>query len=217
MIFLQVALDLLRLDDSLRIASEVYPYIDIIEAGTPLIKSEGIRAVSVLKKEFPDRDIFADLKIMDAGALEVRMAIDAGADIISVCAQATRETVISALEEVKRLNKKIMIDLIGSEDYISKAKELDSLSPDYFCVHTAIDEQIKGKRPFEGLDTFHREINSPYSIAGGIKPEDIPFIMRYNPSIIIVGGFITKARRPEDAVKRIREAINEGLLSIHTR
>ncbi len=48
----------------------------------------------------------------------------------------------------------------------------------------------------------------PYCIAGGIRPEDIPFIMPFRPSIIIVGGYISKAEKPEDATKKIKGAID---------
>jgi len=102
----------------------------------------------------------------------------------------------------------VVIDLIGSRDWLQRSKELKHLSPDYFCIHTGLDEQIKGKKPFEGLEGFVREIHLPYSIAGGIKPEDIPFIMPFEPSIIIVGGYITKAESPEEAAKTIKEAMD---------
>jgi len=207
MILLQLALDFLSLARALKVVEATLAYIDFIEAGTPLIKSEGIRAVEALKKHFPNKQIFADLKIMDVGLLEAKMAFDAGADMVSVCAQASTETVREAIEETRRCNKKVVIDLIGSRDWISRANELQHLSPDYFCIHTSIDEQRKGKKPFEGLEDFIREINLPYCIAGGIKPEDIPFIMPFKPSIIIVGGYITKSEKPEDAAKTIKEAI----------
>ncbi|MFX1532193.1 MAG: orotidine 5'-phosphate decarboxylase / HUMPS family protein, partial [Promethearchaeota archaeon] len=42
---LQVALDLETLDEALAISREVAPFVDILEAGTPLIKSEGVRAI----------------------------------------------------------------------------------------------------------------------------------------------------------------------------
>lgn len=207
MALLQVALDFIDLDKAVEVAGEVYPYADIIEAGTPLIKSEGIRAVSVLKKGFPDKQVFADLKIMDAGALEARMAFEGGADMISVCAQASAETIREAIEETRRWDREVMIDLIGSTAWISRAGELSDLSPDYFCIHTALDEQAKGRRPFERLEEFIREIKLPYSIAGGIKPDDIPLIMPFRPAIIIVGGYITRAEGPEAAAKTIKMAI----------
>ncbi len=208
MALLQVALDFLSIDKALKAAAVTHVYVDIIEAGTPLIKSEGIRAVNTLRKNFQEKQIFADLKIMDAGVLETRMAFEAGADMISVCAQASIETITEAIEETRRWDKKVVIDLIGSRDWLQRSKELKHLSPDYFCIHTGLDEQIKGKKPFEGLEGFVREIHLPYSIAGGIKPEDIPSIMPFEPSIIIVGGYITKAESPEEAAKTIKEAID---------
>ncbi|MEW6215044.1 MAG: orotidine 5'-phosphate decarboxylase / HUMPS family protein, partial [Nitrospirota bacterium] len=114
MALLQVALDFLNLDKALKVASVTHFYVDIIEAGTPLIKSEGIRVVETLKKNFYQKKIFADLKIMDAGLLEARMAFDAGADMISVCAQAPIETIKEAIGETRRWNRKVVIDLIGS-------------------------------------------------------------------------------------------------------
>ena len=43
---IQLALDFLKFKDALKIAKQVKDYIDWIEAGTPLIKSEGIEVVS---------------------------------------------------------------------------------------------------------------------------------------------------------------------------
>jgi len=207
MALLQIALDFLHLDKALKVAAETHSFTDIIEAGTPLIKSEGMKVIETFRKNFQAKQIFADLKIMDAGALEAKMAFDAGADMITVCAQASMETIVEAIEETRRWNRKVVIDLIGSRDWLSKTKELKHLSPDFFCIHTGLDEQMRGKKPFGGLEDFVREVNQPYCIAGGIKPEDIPFIMPFEPSIIIVGGYITQAENPEKAAKIIKEAI----------
>jgi len=208
MTLLQVALDFLQVDEALRCASATHEYVDIIEAGTPLIKSEGIRVVETLKRNFQAKQIFADLKIMDIGALEAKMAFDAGADMVSVCAQASLETIAKTIEETRKRNKKVVVDLIGSRDWILSSKEIKHLSPDFFCIHTGVDEQMRGKKPFAILEDFVKEINLPFCIAGGIRPEDIPLIMPYTPSIIIVGGYITKAEKPEKAAKTIREAID---------
>jgi 3-hexulose-6-phosphate synthase len=207
MTLLQVALDFLYTNEALKVAAATQEYVDIIEAGTPLIKSEGIRVVEILKKSYQRKKIFADLKIMDAGALEAKMAFEAGADMISVCAQASVETIEGAVEETRRRNKKVIIDLIGSRDWLLRSKETKHLSPDFFCIHTGLDEQVIGKKPFRIVEGFVREINLPYCIAGGIGPQDIPFIMPFKPSIIIVGGYITKAEKPDDAAKTIKEAI----------
>lgn len=207
MSLLQVALDFLHINDALKVALATHEYVDIIEAGTPLIKSAGISVVETLKKNFQAKQIFADLKIMDVGALEAKMAFDAGADMISVCAQASLETIAGTIEETRKRNKKVVVDLIGSRDCLLSSREIKLFFPDFFCIHTGVDEQMRGKKPFAILEDFVREINLPFCIAGGIRHEDIPLIMPHNPSIIIVGGYITKAEKPEKAAKTIKEAI----------
>ena len=59
---LQMALDFENLDDALAVSKKVAPFVDILEAGTPLIKSEGIRAIRALKEAHPDKLVCADLK-----------------------------------------------------------------------------------------------------------------------------------------------------------
>ncbi|MHC4453378.1 MAG: orotidine 5'-phosphate decarboxylase / HUMPS family protein, partial [Planctomycetota bacterium] len=82
---LQVALDFINLKRAVNIAKEaVEAGVDWIEAGTPLIKSEGLDSVRVLRKEFPTITIVADMKTMDAGRLEMETAAKAGADIAVV-------------------------------------------------------------------------------------------------------------------------------------
>src|SRR5450830_1747238 len=91
---LQVALDFVDLKRALKVAREaVEGGADWLEAGTPLIKSEGLNAVRTLKKLFPKKTIVADLKTFDAGRVEVEMAAKAGADIVSVMAAAPIETI----------------------------------------------------------------------------------------------------------------------------
>ena len=69
---LQVALDFVDLSRAMKCAEEsVKGGVDWLEAGTPLIKSEGLNAVRKLRERFPDKTIIADMKIMDAGRTEV--------------------------------------------------------------------------------------------------------------------------------------------------
>ncbi len=207
---LQIALDFTSIERAIEIAIKVGGYVDIIEAGTPLIKSEGIKVIRILRALFPDKKILADLKIMDAGTLESSIAFDAGADIISVCARASYETVEETIRVARDRNKEVMVDLIGARDILSEARGLVSLAPDYFCIHTGLDEQMKGKSIMEGLRIFKDNLDLPFAVAGGIKPRDLPSIMPFNPSIVIVGGYITKAEDPLSALHEIRERMNQS-------
>ncbi|WP_336162332.1 orotidine 5'-phosphate decarboxylase / HUMPS family protein, partial [Amycolatopsis sp. VC5-11] len=64
---LQVALDVLDVGSALALARQVAGEVDILELGTPLVKSAGIAAVTAVKAAHPDKLVFADLKTADAG------------------------------------------------------------------------------------------------------------------------------------------------------
>ena len=113
-IILQVALDLLNEHRAIKIADEsVKGGADWIEAGTPLIKSEGMDIVRKLKQRFPNKTLVADMKIMDTGGLETEMAAKAGADVVCVLAASDDSTIVDALKSARKYGTKIMVDLIG--------------------------------------------------------------------------------------------------------
>ena len=81
MAILQVALDLINAKRAIQIAKEaIEGGADWLEAGTPLIKAEGMQIIRELKKL--GRKIVADMKTIDVGAVEAEMAAKAGADVI---------------------------------------------------------------------------------------------------------------------------------------
>ncbi|WP_201783316.1 orotidine 5'-phosphate decarboxylase / HUMPS family protein [Hymenobacter sp. AT01-02] len=98
---LQVAIDLLTTKDALELAGKVAPYIDIIELGTPLIKSEGLAVITAMKQAFPDKLVFADFKTADAGELEADMAFKAGADYITILGATGNATIEGAVKAAK--------------------------------------------------------------------------------------------------------------------
>ena len=67
---LQIALDDVTLEGALELVKKVRDYIDIIEIGTPFVYEYGMQAVRTMKEHFPDKEILADMKIMDAGYYE---------------------------------------------------------------------------------------------------------------------------------------------------
>ena len=81
---LQLALDEMPLVDALRFADKVAEHVDIIEIGTPFVMDEGMRGVREFHRFFPDKEILADLKIMDGGYLEASYAYALKPEIIIV-------------------------------------------------------------------------------------------------------------------------------------
>src|SRR5436190_970446 len=115
---LQVALDHMHLKRALLAAAEaVEGGADWLEAGTPLIKSEGMEVVRQLKKTFPGTTIVADLKTMDTGAFEVEIAAKAGADVVTVMGVTDDATILEA-EKVSAATRTIK-KAIGSRKAIA--------------------------------------------------------------------------------------------------
>ena len=209
---LQVALDFMNLPRAMKVAeSAVKGGADWIEAGTPLIKSEGLESVRSLKRRFSNHTIVADLKTMDVGGLETEMAAKAGADIVTVLAVADDDTIKEAIRAGKNFGARVMADLLGVEDKLKRAKELESIGVDYICMHVGIDQQMKGRNPFEDLRKISGEVSIPIAVAGGINSESAPRAIENGASIVIVGGAIIKAEDPEKAARTIKEAMETGI------
>ena len=207
---LQVALDLLNEHRALEIAkNSVKGGADWLEAGTPLIKSEGMEIVRKLKETFPKKTLVADMKTMDTGAFETEMAAKAGADIVCVLAASDDSTIIDALKSGRKYGTKIMVDLIGVKDKVKRAKELEKIGVDYLCMHVGIDEQMIGKKPVEILKSIVKNTDTPVAVAGGLNNETVADVVKAGASIVIVGGAITKAKNVTIATKQIKKSIDE--------
>jgi 3-hexulose-6-phosphate synthase/6-phospho-3-hexuloisomerase len=205
---LQIALDLMQLERAVQIAREsVEGGVDWLEAGTPLIKSEGMDSVRALKKEFASHPIVADMKTMDTGAFEVEIASKAGSDIIIIMAQADDTTVLESVKAAGRYGSKIMADLIGVQDPVTRAKEVQELGVHYLCVHVSIDEQMIARGPLETLRAVCEIAKVPVAVAGGLNSETAAETVKAGASIVIVGGAIIKAAKVRDATAAIKEAL----------
>jgi 3-hexulose-6-phosphate synthase/6-phospho-3-hexuloisomerase len=105
---LQLALDFVDLQRALKNAQAgIAGGVDWLEAGTPLIKSEGLNAVRKLRKLFPQTTIVADMKIMDTGRVEVEAAAKAGANVVDVLGAASDATIQECIQAGKNYGAKI--------------------------------------------------------------------------------------------------------------
>ena len=214
---LQVALDFVELDRALKVAQEAAAGgADILEAGTPLIKSVGLEAVRRLRAQFPKLAIAADMKVMDAGRIEVESAAKAGAKVIHVLAGASEATIAECVEAGREYGAQIVADLLGVADPVARAKELAELGVDFVGVHTAIDMQMRAADPFALLHDVADAVQVPVCVAGGIHSENAAQAVEAGASVIIVGGAIAKAPDARKATAELKRAITEKV-TIPTR
>ncbi|MCX9084199.1 MAG: bifunctional hexulose-6-phosphate synthase/ribonuclease regulator [Candidatus Methanoperedens sp.] len=212
---LQVALDILETERAIQIAREaIEGGADWIEAGTPLIKSEGMDSVRKLKAAFPGHIILADMKTVDTGAIEVEMAAKAGADIVIILGSSDNSVIMEAIRSARKYGIKIMADLISSDAPAKRAKELAELGVDYINIHVGIDQQMMGKDPLHILKSL--KINVPIAVAGGLDSKSAAAAVLSGASIVIVGGNIVRSSNVATSAKAIRQSIDKPKLSHDT-
>ena len=209
---LQVALDFTGLGEAFQVALEV-PRTGrvILEAGTPLIKSVGLDSVRVLRALPGEHLVAADMKTMDTGALEARLAAGAGADATTVLAAAPRETIQEAVKAAEEAGIAVYADLIGTGDPVGVAERLSGLGVHVALLHIGIDVQrrlgITAAQVPELVSRVAAAFKGPVAVAGGIKPSEAGALARAGASIVIIGGAITKSSDPAKAALEAREAL----------
>ena len=205
---LQLALDDITLTAALTLVDKVREYIDIIEVGTPFLYEEGLAAVRELRKRFPEKEVLADMKIMDAGEYETRQALKAGADYVTVLGVTDILTVKGCLAVAAEFGKTIVVDMICEPDLASRIKQLEAVGVRALAVHTGVDQQAAGRTPLDDLRVMKSASRSSrIFVAGGINATTLPDYARRGADVVIVGGGICHAKDPVAAARTIHRLL----------
>lgn len=203
---LQAALDTLTLDECIQLLEQTKESVDVAEVGTPFIIEEGMVPVRALKERFPEIEILADAKIMDAGEFEADKCFEAGADIVTVLGVSNDITIKGVVKSAKKHNKKVMVDMIEVKDLTQRTLEIDQMGVDYICVHTAFDVQSTGKDPLDELKEVNKVIkNAQSAVAGGVKLDTVEEIAKEGAGIIVAGGAICNADDRAAVAREMKE------------
>lgn len=187
----QVSLDVETVEKALIVAERsIAAGVDWIEAGTPLILSEGFRSVAKLRERFPDRVIVSDQKCMDGGGLETEQAAKAGADVVVVMAAAHDATVEEAVKYGREYDVAIMADLLAVKDKVGRAKQVEAFGVDYIIVHTGFDERHHnpGLSPLTDLPSIVKAVSIPVQAVGGLTVEQAVETLRMGAKLLVVGA-----------------------------
>ena len=202
-------MDFLELSRALAVAAAAIDGgADYLEAGTPLIKSAGLDAVRALREKFPRTTIIADMKTMDAGAVEAESAAKAGANVMTVLGAAPVSTIHECVEAGRNYGIAVAVDLLGVADPVEFAARAGALGVDWLDVHCAIDAQMQGDDPLAMLREIRAVTDLTLAVAGGINSETAATAADAGADVVIVGGAIIKARDVTAATADIRKAID---------
>jgi len=205
---LQLALDFVDLRRALQVAEEaVAGGVDWLEAGTPLIKSEGLQAIREIKLRWPSLTVVADMKTMDAGRTEVECAAKAGAQVVGVLGVASDATIRECVAAARNYGAEIIVDMVQVADVVARALAVEEMGASYVGIHVAIDEQMQGKTPWDTLREVTQAVSIPVAVAGGINSETAPLALEAGASIVVVGGAISKAADATAAARAVKQAM----------
>lgn len=205
----QVALDLIQGARAIQIAREaVEGGVLWIEAGTPLIKSEGMDIIRRLRDEFPGKTVVADMKTLDVGGLEVEMAARSGADVVTIMAMSDDATITEAVKSASQYGSKVMMDMMGVENMPARAAALEEMGVHILCVHVSIDEQMTGGNPLAKVKELAGATSLPIAVAGGLNSETAPLAVENGACVIIAGGAIIKATDVKAAAEAIVRSVD---------
>ncbi len=173
----------------------------IIEAGTPLIKRYGVEVVQKIHQLRPETVVFADLKTLDTGNLEARMAGDATADVAGFSGLAPIGTMEKFIEECKKVGALSLMDTLNVPDPVEVLRKL-KVKPDIVELHRAIDVELYQNRGKEqesewgNIGEVRRVCENEVlvAVAGGIRLKKVKKALNAGADIIVVGRAITAAK-----------------------
>lgn len=192
----QISLDVTTMEEAIATAELARRAgVDWLEAGTPLILSQGLRCVRELRARFPDVPIVADLKTMDGGYLEAEMMAKAGATHVVVMARAHAETLRVVVKAGKDYGIGVMGDNLGCPDMVAGAKLLEDFGCDFVIHHIGYDERrgiaARGEQAPTPLDQLRQVVSAvrvPVQAVGGLSIEQAIQTPSYGAALVVIGA-----------------------------
>jgi 3-keto-L-gulonate-6-phosphate decarboxylase len=207
----QVAIDVLNLDDALRIGEAACRAgADWLEAGTPLITFEGVKSIGVLAKAFPEKPVLADFKMMDGVPKYVFETARQGGRIATICSVAADASIRAAVAAGRQCGVRVISDLYAALDGPRRAREIIALGVDSVYIHYGADQRAEDpdRDPLLFLDDC-RGLDALIGV-GTFSVEDGVRAVQGGADIVAIGVPLIQADDPaavlREYVLRVKEA-----------
>ena len=210
--YLQVAFDLVDIAEVRRVL-QALPESDhiLIEVGTPLVKMLGINVVKEIRAIRPGAFVILDLKTLDTGNLEVRLAADSTADAVVISGLAPKKTIELSIREARKTGIYSIIDMLNVADPLAVLKGLEVL-PDVVELHRAIDME-KSAHAWDQIPEI-KALAPPgrrllVAVAGGIRTDTEAAALAAGADILVVGRAITRSKDIRDMAEQFLTGLKQ--------
>lgn len=213
---LQIALDTFDLPSALGPLQKAHQHIDVIEVGTILCLSEGMKAVRIIRSLFPDKIILADVRIAEAGSIISKMAFEAGANWVSVVSGATMTTAEVVQKEAEKHGGEVQIELIDGWTW-EMARQWRDIGIQQVITHRSRDAEAKGnltwsERDFAEISEL-AALGFKVTVTGGVTPQEISLFKGVPVYIFIAGRAIVRADDPAAAARQFQDVIKQTFVT----
>jgi len=203
--YLQIAIDIPDLNEVIKILNQIPDSDHIIyEVGTPLAKRYGAEVILKLREIKPNAFFVLDLKTLDTGNLEARMAADATANAVVISGLAPVQTIVKAIKEAEKTGIYSIVDMLNVEDPVKRLEKIQEAGvlPNVVELHRAIDVEGVAPPPWTHAKEIKEKFNVLVGVAGGLRPENLQEAIAAGADILVVGRAITRAKDIEGAARR---------------
>ncbi len=210
--YLQVAFDLVDVAEVRRVLAAL-PESDhiLIEVGTPLVKMLGINVVKEIRAIRPGAFVILDLKTLDTGNLEVRLAADSTADAVVISGLAPKKTLELSIREARKTGIYSIIDMLNVPDPLAVLKSLEVL-PDVVELHRAIDME-KSAHAWSNIGEIQALAKDGrrllVAVAGGIRVDTEAAALAAGANILVVGRAITRSKDIRDMAEQFLTGLKQ--------
>lgn len=155
--------------------------------------SESLRAQTAQTNQPTDTGtttpyIVADLKTIDRGAAEAKIAADAGASAVVAMGSAPIETLNRFIKTCNEMRIDAMIDMMAVDQPIKVLRKLSTM-PKVVILHRGVDETLDNKTktlPIHHIAKIKGSYDVMVAIAGGDTPREIQSAVFNGADIVVV-------------------------------
>lgn len=209
---LQVALDTVSLEDAFRtLAYGLGDTVDIIEVGTMLLLTEGLRAVDLVRSFYPKKQIVADFKCI--GAHFGSQILKHDPNLITVSCHAEYDVAKALVAETKNLgkNQQIQVELHGDNWSFEDIEEWKKTGAEHIIYGPKSRSAAATGWNEEDVVNLNKFCQAGWIVtaAGGVTYEVLELLAGIPLFAIICGKSILKAQQPAAEAVRFMNRIDE--------
>lgn len=205
---IQIALDNTDMQEAIKDALMLAEHVDVLEVGTLLAFAASTDAVREIRDLFPQKELVADLKIIDAGQALAKLAFKGGANAVTVTSAAHISTFAAAAEVAKAHQGEVQVELFGlwGPDDIKAWQDLG--------IHKAIYHRSRDNQTawsIADLKQLHMLIEGGImpAVTGGVTDKEISFFKDLPIDSFIIGRALRDASNPAAYAAKIRNEIEK--------